>query len=111
MLEDIVLSGELHHKSKLTWTRKIVALTMGRLVCYKSDKTDSRPSFVILLSGYKATSHKREGRRSFEIHLDHDNFESHVFLVDFKEWAETWCEVGGAFYGLSVHYYIDYKTN
>ena len=57
------------------------------------DKPDSRPSFVIMLSGYLATFHKREGRRSHEIHLDHDNFEQHIFLVDFKEWAETWCEV------------------
>lgn len=91
-LEDIVISGELHYRSKLSWTRKIAALTNGRLVCYKLDKTDSRPSLVILLNGYKATFHNREGRRSFEIHLEHENFESYVFLVDFKEWAEIWCE-------------------
>ncbi|XP_060580205.1 uncharacterized protein LOC132736992 [Ruditapes philippinarum] len=96
MLEDVVMSGELHYRSKLTWTRKIVALTNGRLVCYKVDKTDSRPSFVILLTGYKASFHKREGRRSFEIHLDHDNFESYVFLVEFKEWAVIWCEHNNA---------------
>ena len=34
-LEDTVISGELHYKSKLSWTKKLVALTSGRLVCYK----------------------------------------------------------------------------
>ncbi|WAR13746.1 hypothetical protein MAR_003851 [Mya arenaria] len=56
------------------------------------DKLDTRPSFVIILMGYLATAHKRDGRRSYEIHLDHDSFESHVFLCDFKEWADIWCE-------------------
>lgn len=34
-LEDVVISGELYYKSKLSWTKKLVALTSGRLVCYK----------------------------------------------------------------------------
>lgn len=91
-LEDIVISGELQYRHKLIWTRNIAALTNGRLVCYKLDKTDSRPSLVILLTGYQAKLCQRQGHRSFEIHLEHDNFESHVFLVNFQEWAETWCE-------------------
>ena len=92
-LEDIFLTGELHYRSKLTWTKKMVALINGRLICYKPDKAENRPSFVILLTGYDATFQKREGKRNFEINLTHDNFESHTFLADFKEWAEIWCEV------------------
>ncbi|XP_052820886.1 uncharacterized protein LOC128246628 [Mya arenaria] len=91
-LDDVVISGELYYRSKLSWTKKLAALTNGRLVCYKVDKLDTRPSFVIILMGYLATAHKRDGRRSYEIHLDHDSFESHVFLCDFKEWADIWCE-------------------
>ncbi|XP_052227306.1 uncharacterized protein LOC127842029 isoform X2 [Dreissena polymorpha] len=91
-LDDVAISGELQYRSKLTWTKKMVAVTNGRLVGYKMDRLDMRPTFMMLLTGYRASSHKREGRRSYEIHLDHDNFEQHVFLVDFKEWAELWCQ-------------------
>ena len=92
-LEDVMLSGELYYKSTLLSTKNMVALSPSSLVCYKFDKTDSKPVLVIPLTGYRATFHKRHSRQSYEIQLSHDELEDHSFLTYFKEWAQTWCEV------------------
>ena len=93
-LDDILLSGELYYKSTLLSTKNMVALTHNSLVCYKHDKIDSKPILVVPLTGYRATFHKRHSRLSYEIQLCHNELEDHSFLTVFKEWAQTWCEVG-----------------
>ncbi|XP_021372827.1 uncharacterized protein LOC110462913 isoform X2 [Mizuhopecten yessoensis] len=91
-LEEVTLSGELQYKGKLSWTRKLVALTEGRMVCYKPDKADSKPAVVINLTGYDAKFAERDNHRGFDIRLMHPAMEMHHFLTDFKDWASMWCE-------------------
>lgn len=91
-LEEVTLSGELLYKGKLSWTRKICALSEGRLVCYKPDKCEQKPSLVIQLTGYKCSFSERENRKLFDIKLTHPSLELHLFAVDIKEWASLWCE-------------------
>lgn len=91
-LENIDISGELYYKGKLKWYRRIVAISNGCLAMYRPDK-EARPSLVIPLSGYEAHINEREGRRSFEVKMVHQNADSHAFSVDFKEWALLWIEV------------------
>ncbi|XP_033763670.1 uncharacterized protein LOC117344901 isoform X2 [Pecten maximus] len=91
-LEEVTLSGELQYKGKLSWTRKLVALTDGRMVCYKPDKADSKPALVINLTGYDASFVERDNHRGFDIRLMHPAMEIHHFLTDFKDWAHMWCE-------------------
>ncbi|XP_069118485.1 uncharacterized protein [Argopecten irradians] len=91
-LEEVTLSGELQYKGKLSWTKKLVALTDGRMVCYKPDKADSKPALVINLTGYDANFVERDNHRGFDIRLMHPAMEIHHFLTDFKDWANMWCE-------------------
>ncbi|KAH9514055.1 hypothetical protein Btru_030098 [Bulinus truncatus] len=88
-LENILISGELYYRGKLSWNRRIVAISNGSLAMYKPDK-DARPSLVISLSGYEATVLEREGRRGFEVKMSHPNQDSHTFSVDFRDWANLW---------------------
>lgn len=62
------------------------------MALYKPDK-EGKPVFVIPLSGYEAMIGERDGRKGFEIRLAHQSGDTHVFAVDFKEWAALWCEV------------------
>ncbi|KAL3861433.1 hypothetical protein ACJMK2_007467 [Sinanodonta woodiana] len=91
-LESISLSGEMYHKSKLAWTKRVVALSNGRLYAYKADKYDSRPVLVIVLNDYTATFLKKDNGKHYEIRLSHPELDSHFFHVDFKDWAEQWCQ-------------------
>lgn len=91
-LEEVTLSGELQHKGKLSWTKKLAALTDGRMVCYKPDKTENKPALVINLTGYDASYVERDNRRGFDIRLMHPAMEMHHFLTEFKDWANMWCE-------------------
>ena len=92
-LEDVTLSGELLYKGKLSWTRKLAALTDGRMVCYKPEKVDSKPALVIQLTGYEASFLEKENRRGFDVRLLHPSLETHMFSVDFKDWAQLWVQV------------------
>ena len=92
-LEDVLLSGELFYKNTLLSTKHMVALSSTSLVCYKHDKIDSKPVLVIPLTGYRATFHKRHSRISYEMQLYHDELEDHFFLIELKQWAQTWCDV------------------
>lgn len=92
-LEDVTLSGEVMYKGKLSWTRKLAALTDGRMVCYKPEKVDSKPALVIQLTGYEATYLEKENRRGFDVRLIHPSLETHMFSVDLKDWAQLWVEV------------------
>ncbi|KAK3603514.1 hypothetical protein CHS0354_030373 [Potamilus streckersoni] len=91
-LESISLSGEMYHKSKLAWTKRVVALSNGRLFAYKADRYDSRPVLVIVLNDYTATFLKKDNGKHYEIRLSHPELDSHFFHVDFKDWAEQWCQ-------------------
>ncbi|XP_078336674.1 uncharacterized protein LOC111137602 isoform X5 [Crassostrea virginica] len=91
-LEDVTLSGELLYKGKLSWTRKLAALTDGRMVCYKPEKVDSKPALVIQLTGYEASFLEKENRRGFDVRLLHPSLETHMFSVDFKDWAQLWVQ-------------------
>lgn len=105
-LEEVTLSGELHYKGKLSWTKKIVALSDGRMICYKPEKTECKPALVIQLVGYQATVSEKEHKKGgFDIKLTHPELEVHNFSVDFKEWAQTWCDVSVSIYfiPLPVH--------
>lgn len=86
------MSGELYHKGKLSWNRRLVAITSGCLALYKPDK-EARPLLVIILMGYEASVDEREGKRGFEIKLLHHQDDSHTFSVDLKEWALLWKSV------------------
>ncbi|XP_046332006.2 uncharacterized protein LOC124115168 isoform X2 [Haliotis rufescens] len=90
-LEDMALSGDLQYKGKLSWTRKLVALSNGNLACYKPDK-ETKPQLVVHLTGYEAALHEKENRKGYEIKLTHPNCDSHIFAVDFKEWAQQWAD-------------------
>ncbi|XP_067658774.1 actin filament-associated protein 1-like 1 isoform X2 [Haliotis asinina] len=90
-LEDMALSGDLHYRGKLSWTRKLVALSNGNMACYKPDK-ETKPQLVVHLTGYEAALHEKENRKGYEIKLTHPNCDSHVFAVDFKEWAQLWVD-------------------
>ncbi|XP_055863555.1 uncharacterized protein LOC106057411 isoform X3 [Biomphalaria glabrata] len=90
-LENILLSGELYHKGKLSWNRRLVAISNGCLAMYKPDK-DARPSMVISLSGYEALVQERDGRRGFEIKMAHPTQDSYTFSVDFRDWAYLWAD-------------------
>jgi hypothetical protein len=92
-LEEVTLSGDLHYKGKLSWTRKTCALSEGRLLCYKPDKCDSKSALVIQLTGYNSTYVEKDSRKGFEIRLIHPTLEVHIFSVDFKDWAVLWCDV------------------
>ena len=103
-LEHVVLSGEMQHKGKLSWNRRLVAISSGCLALYKPDK-ETRPVFVIPLAGFTASLGEPVGRKGFEMKLNHENGESYTFAVDFKEWANLWCEVGlcwGEAWGVGV---------
>ncbi|XP_041377808.1 uncharacterized protein LOC121390133 isoform X2 [Gigantopelta aegis] len=101
-LSDVVLSGDLYYRGKLSWNRRQVALVNGNLVCYKPDK-ETRPNLVIHLPGYEATCTERDSKKGFEIKLSHPNCDAHYFSVDFKEWAQTWCDnINKMSRGLSV---------
>ncbi|XP_056011717.1 uncharacterized protein LOC125648626 isoform X2 [Ostrea edulis] len=91
-LEDVTLSGELMYKGKLSWTRKLAALTDGRMVCYKPEKSESKPAVVIQLTGYEASYLEKENRKGFDVRLLHPSLETHMFSVDFKDWAQLWVE-------------------
>ena len=91
-LEEVTLSGDLHYKGKLSWTRKTCALSEGRLLCYKPDKCDSKSALVIQLTGYNSTYVEKDNRKGFEIRLIHPTLEVHIFSVDFKDWAVLWCD-------------------
>ncbi|XP_062579830.1 uncharacterized protein LOC134241822 isoform X2 [Saccostrea cucullata] len=91
-LEDVTLSGELLYKGKLSWTRKLAALTDGRMVCYKPEKSESKPALVIQLTGYEASYLEKENKRGFDVRLLHPSLETHMFSVDFKDWAQLWVE-------------------
>lgn len=92
-LEEVTLSGDLHYKGKLSWSRKTCALSEGRLLCYKPDKCDSKSALVIQLTGYNSTYVEKDNRKGFEIKLTHPTLEVHILSVDFKEWAVMWCDV------------------
>ncbi|XP_025081557.1 uncharacterized protein LOC112556614 isoform X4 [Pomacea canaliculata] len=101
-LDNILLSGELLHKGKLSWNRRVVAISNGSMALYKPEK-EARPVFVIPLAGYQASVGDKDGRKGFEITMVHSNGDSHLFTVDFKEWATIWCEyVNNLSKGLSV---------
>lgn len=91
-LDNVVMSGEMQHKGKLSWNRRLVAISNGCLALYKPDK-ETRPVFVIPLAGFSASLGDPVGRKGFEMKLNHVNGESYTFAVDFKEWANLWCEV------------------
>lgn len=95
-LENIDISGELYHRGKLSWNRRVVAISNGCLAMYKPDK-DARPSLVIQLTGFEACMLEREGRRGFEVKISHPTEDSHTFAVDFRDWANLWVEVGCCF--------------
>ena len=92
-LEEVTLTGELQYKGKLSWTKKLVALTEGRMVCYKPDKPDNKPSLVINVMNYEASVMESSSRRGFDIRMVHPAMEVHNFSVEFKEWAAMWSEV------------------
>lgn len=91
-LEDVIISGDLQLKRKLTWNKRLVAVSAGRLICYKSER-ELRPGLVITLSGYDVSYMEREGRRGYELKLTHPLSETYHFTVECKEWAQTWAEV------------------
>ncbi|GFN77015.1 actin filament-associated protein 1 [Plakobranchus ocellatus] len=91
-LESIDISGELCHRGKLSWNRRIVAITAGCLAMYKPDKEGARPSLVLQLTGYTAAVSEREGRKGYEIRLSHPSDDSHTFAVDYRDWANLWAE-------------------
>ncbi|XP_076451189.1 LOW QUALITY PROTEIN: uncharacterized protein LOC143287130 [Babylonia areolata] len=101
-LDGILISGEMMHKGKLSWNRRLVAISSGCLALYKPDK-ETRPVFVIPLSGFSANMGESLGRKGFEMKMSHENGESYTFAVDFKEWVALWCEhINGISQGLSV---------
>ena len=91
-LENVIISGELHLKRKLTWNKRLVAVSAGRLICYKSEK-EQRPGLVITLAGYDVTCTEREGRHGYELKLTHPMLETYHFAVECKDWAQAWAEV------------------
>lgn len=91
-LNEVTICGELNLHGKLTWNRRIVAVTNRRLLCYKPEKM-GKPALVVQLPGYQATYNERENRKGFEILLHHPLAENYVFLVELIEWAQSWCEV------------------
>lgn len=91
-LEDVIISGELHLKRKLTWNKRLVAVSAGRLICYKSEK-ELRPGLVITLAGYDVSCTEREGRHGYELKLTQPMSETYHFAVECKDWAQTWAEV------------------
>ncbi|XP_070206642.1 serine-rich adhesin for platelets-like isoform X5 [Littorina saxatilis] len=90
-LDSVVISGEMQHKGKLSWNRRLVAISNGCVALYKPEK-DGRPVLVIPLSGFQAGIGEPLGRKGFEMKLTHNNGEAYTFAVDFKEWANLWCE-------------------
>ena len=100
-LTGVVVSGDLYYKGKLSWNRRLVALVNGSLVCYKPDK-ESRPHFVVPLPGYEASVAERDSKKGFEVKLCHPSGDTHYFAVDFREWAQTWCDVSSNVLKLSV---------
>lgn len=90
-LDNVQLSGDLQHRGKLTWNRRLVAISNGSLALYKPDK-EGRPVFVLPLTGYQATVGERDGKKGFEIRLTHKYGDTHLLTADFKEWASIWCD-------------------
>ncbi|XP_078615576.1 uncharacterized protein LOC144884244 isoform X2 [Branchiostoma floridae x Branchiostoma japonicum] len=67
-LEDAVISGQLHRKGKLSWSKCYCAVSGQRLYCYKSHKMDSEPDAVVSLAGSTVDSYDTEKRpHSFKI--------------------------------------------
>lgn len=48
---------------------------------------------VIPLRGYEATVLERDGKRGFEVKMEHPEEDCHTFAVECKEWAMHWIEV------------------
>lgn len=94
----MTLSGDLYHKGKLSWTKRLIALSNGMLFGYKPDKTDGKPALMFSLSGYEATFHERDSRKGFEIKLSQAHSDTYHFAVDFKDWAQLWCDVSSLIY-------------
>ncbi|GFS27749.1 actin filament-associated protein 1 [Elysia marginata] len=92
LLDNVDISGEVYHRGKLSWNRRVVALTGGLLAFYKPDKESARPSLVVPLTGYTATVSERESRRGYEVRLTHLSEDCHTFAVDFRDWAHLWAE-------------------
>uniref|UniRef100_A0A0L8FNX7 PH domain-containing protein n=1 Tax=Octopus bimaculoides TaxID=37653 RepID=A0A0L8FNX7_OCTBM len=90
-LEDIVISGELYLKKKLTWSKRFVVISAGRLMCYKSEQ-DLRPCVVVNLAGYSVNFIDRDSRHGYELKLVHPTSETLHFSVDYRDWALIWTE-------------------
>jgi hypothetical protein len=48
---------------------------------------------VIPLTGFSAYIGDALAKKGWEVKMSHDNGENYTFAVDFKEWANLWCEV------------------
>ncbi|CAI9741312.1 Hypothetical predicted protein [Octopus vulgaris] len=90
-LEDIVISGELYLKKKLTWSKRFVVISAGRLMCYKSEQ-DLRPCVVVNLTGYSVNFIDRDSRHGYELKLVHPTSDTLHFSVDYRDWALIWTE-------------------
>ncbi|XP_036369653.1 uncharacterized protein LOC115224784 isoform X2 [Octopus sinensis] len=90
-LEDIVISGELYLKKKLTWSKRFVVISAGRLMCYKSEQ-DLRPCVVVNLAGYSVNFIDRDSRHGYELKLVHPTSDTLHFSVDYRDWALIWTE-------------------
>ncbi|GAB1602284.1 hypothetical protein Ahia01_000507500 [Argonauta hians] len=90
-LDDIVVSGELYLKKKLTWSKRFVLISSGRLMCYKTEQ-DLRPCVVVNLAGYTVNFIERDSRHGYELKLVHPTSDSLHFSVDYRDWALIWAE-------------------
>lgn len=94
-LENVTIYSELQYRGKISWSRKLVAISNGQLISYKPGK-HSRPVMAIPLIGYDATYFKRDLLKGYEIKMTHPNAISHHFAVDSANWAQRWCEVSAS---------------
>ncbi|CAH1239991.1 IPCEF1 [Branchiostoma lanceolatum] len=61
-LEDAVISGQLHRKGKLSWSKCYCIVSGRQLYCYKSHKMDSEPDVVVSFAGASVESYETEKR-------------------------------------------------
>ncbi|XP_078696570.1 uncharacterized protein LOC144924836 isoform X1 [Branchiostoma floridae x Branchiostoma belcheri] len=66
--EDAVISGQLHRKGKLSWSKCYCVVSGRQVYCYKSQKMEGEPDAVVSLAGASVEGYETEKRpHSFKI--------------------------------------------
>ncbi|XP_074654421.1 uncharacterized protein LOC141908319 [Tubulanus polymorphus] len=90
-LRNVLFSGELTFKGKLTWSRRFCVIAPSRMVIYKSER-DSHPQFDIRLDGFDLEYIENDLKRSHVIRMSKPGYKTYLFSTETHDRAIMWID-------------------